>query len=70
MCALCENRIYTRDEVDNWLLNSSYDDTMPRNIIYKGTVNNYLYSKVEDHNYNEETVMLIHYCPVCGEELI
>lgn len=70
MCVLCENKIYTRNELDQWLAESSYDDTMPSNIIYKDIVNNYLYSKVDDHYYNEDTRMLINYCPVCGKKLV
>ena len=69
MCVLCGNKIYTRTELDHWLLESSYDDSMPRNIIYQDIVNNYLYSKVDDHTYNEDTRTLINYCPVCGKEL-
>ena len=69
MCVLCENKIYTKDKLDYWLKESSYDRDMPRNIIYKDIVNNYLYSAVGDHTYNEGTKMLISYCPVCGEEL-
>jgi len=69
MCKLCDNKIYTKTELNRWLGLSSYDSDMPRNIIYKDIVNNYLYSKVDDHNYNEDTRMLINYCPVCGEEL-
>ena len=69
MCVLCENKIYTKTELDNWLLENSYDDSMPRNIIYKDIINHYLYSKVGDHNYNEDTRTLINYCPVCGKEL-
>lgn len=69
MCQLCENKIYTKDKLDYWLAESSYDNTMPRNIIYKDIVNNYLYSSVDDHYYNEDTRTLINYCPVCGERL-
>lgn len=70
MCVLCGNKIYTRNELDQWLKESSYDNTMPPNIIYKDIVNNYLYSKVRDHNYNEDTRTLINFCPVCGEKLL
>ena len=69
MC-ICNKKIYTKTELENWLLNSSYDNSMPRNIIYKDIFNNYLYSKVGDHNYNEDTRTLINYCPVCGEKLL
>ena len=69
MCVLCDNKIYTKDKLNYWLLESSYDSDMPRNIIYKDIINNYLYSKVGDHYYNEDTRTLINYCPVCGEEL-
>ena len=69
MC-ICENKIYTRNELDQWLAESSYDYIMPRNIIYKDIVNNYLYSKVGNHNYNEDTRTLINYCPVCGKKLV
>lgn len=69
MCVLCENKIYTKNELIDWLGMSSYDNTMPKNIIYKDTVNNYLYSSVGDHYYNEDTRTLINYCPVCGERL-
>ena len=69
MCKLCENKICTENKLINWLSMSSYDDTMPRNIIYKDNVNNYLYSSVRDSYYNEDTEILINYCPVCGEEL-
>ena len=69
MCVLCGNKINTKTELDHWLLESSYDDSMPRNIIYQDIVNCYLYSKVEDHNYNEDTRTLINYCPVCGKKL-
>lgn len=70
MCTLCENRIYTKDALNHWLNASSYDYAMPSNIIYKDIVNNYLYSKVHDHFYNEDTRTLINYCPVCGEKLV
>ena len=70
MCKLCENKIYTENELINWFSISSYDDTMPRNIIYKDIVNNYLYSSVGDGYYNEDTKTLINYCPVCGERLV
>ena len=70
MCPLCEKIIKTEDELNKWLNISSYDDTMPSNIIYKDIVNNYLYSKVNDHYYNKDTRTLINYCPVCGKELI
>ena len=70
MCVLCGNKIYTRNELDQWLQESSYDSTMPPNIIYKDIINNYLYSKVDDHCYNEDTRTLINFCPVCGEKLV
>ena len=70
MCVLCENKIYNRGKLDLWLAESSYDDSMPRNIIYQDIVNCYLYSKVDDHCYNEDTRTLINYCPVCGEKLV
>ena len=69
MCVLCKNQIYTENKLNHWLSESSYDTDMPRNIIYKDIINNYLYSKVRDHTYNEDTRMLINYCPVCGERL-
>ena len=69
MCKLCGNKIYTKSKFDFWLSNSSYDDDMPCNIIYKDSINNYLYSKVGDDYYNEDTGMLINYCPLCGEKL-
>lgn len=68
MCVLCDN-IYDNSALHHWLLESSYDNTMSRNVIYKDLINHYLYSKVEDHNYNEDTRTLINYCPVCGKEL-
>ena len=70
MCGLCENKIYTENELMTWLDMSSDDDTMPRNIIYRDIVNNYLYSTVDDHYYNKDTRTLINYCPVCGERLV
>ena len=69
MCVLCDNKIDTKQELTHWLSLSSYDDSMPRNIIYQDIVNCYLYSKVDDHSYNEDTRTLINYCPVCGKEL-
>ena len=70
MCQLCKNKIYTNDKLDYWLSESSYNSDMPRNIIYKDIINNYLYSTVGDHTYNEGTRTLINYCPVCGEQLV
>lgn len=70
MCLLCNNKIYTETELNKWLQESSYDDKMPKNIIFKDIINNYMYSKVDDHNYNENTRTLINYCPVCGKELL
>ena len=69
MCVLCDKKIYTKTELDKWLSLSSYDDTMPHNIIFQDIINCYLYTKVDDHCYNEDTRTLINYCPVCGEEL-
>lgn len=70
MCVLCDNKIYTENKLDNWLSLSSYDDTLPRNIIYKDIINHYLYSCVGDDYYNRDTRTLINYCPVCGEKLV
>ena len=69
MCELCENQIYEKETLARWLSISSYEDSMPRNIIYKDIINNYLYSSVGDHYYNEDSRMLINYCPVCGKKL-
>ena len=69
MCVLCDNKIDTKQELTHRLSLSSYDDSMPQNIIYQDIVNCYLYSKVDDHCYNEDTRTLINYCPVCGKEL-
>ena len=69
MCSLCDNIIYNKDQLKHWLSHSSYDSTMPHNIIYKDIINNYLYSKVDDHCYNEDTRTLINFCPACGKEL-
>lgn len=68
MCKLCENKIYTRNKLDYWLVGSSCNSDIPGKIIYKGTINNYLYSRNKDYD-GDITIMLIHYCPVCGEEL-
>lgn len=35
MCVLCEHKVYTENNLNQWLMKSSYDDTMPQNIIYK-----------------------------------
>lgn len=70
MCILCNKKIYTETELNKWLQESSYNDTMPRNIIFKDIINNYLYTKVNDHNYNEDTRTLINFCPVCREKLL
>lgn len=71
MCPLCENKICTKDELDYWLKESSYEpDSMPQNIIYKDNINNYLYTSVSDHYYNRDTRTLINYCPICGEKLV
>ena len=70
MCVLCENKIFIEDKLNQWLVESSYDDIMPRNIIYKDVINNYLYSSVGDDYYNKDTRTLINYCPVCGEKLV
>ncbi len=70
MCPLCSNIITDEKELSQWLQLSSYDDTMPYNVIYKDIINFYLYSKVEDNCYNEDTRTLINYCPVCGKKLV
>lgn len=70
MCVLCDNKIYTKNKLDQWIEESPYDDDMPRNIIYKDIINHYLYSCISDNNYTEETGILINYCPVCGEKLV
>lgn len=70
MCVLCENKIYTKKELVQWLILSSYDDGMPRNVIFKDIINHYLYSSVGDNSYNEDTRTLINYCPVCGKKLV
>lgn len=70
MCILCENKIYTKNKLNQWLTESSYDDAMSKKIIYKDIFNNYLYSSVRDDYYNEDTRMLINYCPVCGQKLV
>ena len=69
MCPLCGKIIKTKEELYHWVENSSYECDMPRNVIFKDIINHYLYSSVGDHCYNEETRMLINYCPVCGREL-
>ena len=69
MCSLCSNIFIDERKLNQWLQLSSYDDTMPYVIIYKNVINFYLYSKVGDHSYNEDTKMLINYCPVCGRKL-
>ena len=69
MC-ICENKIYTENELNKWLAESSYDYAMPQNIIYRDIVNNYFYTRVYDHNYNEDTRTLINYCPICGKKLV
>ena len=69
MCPLCFNIITDDKELNRWLRKGSYDDSTPYNIIYKDLINFYLYSKVSDYYYNEDTRTLINYCPVCGEKL-
>lgn len=69
MCVLCKNIINKEDELNKWLNNSSYENSLPRNIIYKDIINYYLYSCVGDDYYNIDTKTLINYCPVCGREL-
>lgn len=69
MCVLCENIINKEDELYHWLSISSYEDSLPRNVIYKDIINHYLYSSVGDDYYNIDTKTLINYCPVCGKEL-
>ena len=69
MCILCSNKVYSEKELNHWISLSSYEEEAPHNIIYKDTINNYLYSKVDDHCYNADTKTLINYCPVCGEKL-
>ena len=68
MCPLCFNIITDEEKLNCWLQTCSYDDT-PYNVIYKDLINFYLYSKVSDYYYNEDTRTLINYCPVCGEKL-
>lgn len=70
MCLLCFNIITDEKELNRWLQVGSYDDSTPYNVIYKDLINFYLYSKVRDYYYNEDTRTLINYCPVCGEKLV
>lgn len=70
MCPLCFNIITDEEELNHWLQTCSYDNSTPYNVIYKDLINFYLYSKVSDYYYNEDTRTLINYCPVCGEKLV
>ena len=70
MCSLCFNIITDEEELNHWLQTCSYDNSTPYNIIYKDLINFYLYSKVSDYYYNEDTRTLINYCPVCGKKLV
>lgn len=67
MCQLC-SEIYTKDKIDHWIAESSHNSDIPRSVIYKGAINNYLYSNDEDYD-GDIKITLIHYCPVCRREL-